>query len=355
MAVDVSNSDFTLLPTLHSAKITGVHDSLLQECERDIIYYRDYFLGKPHLNFLATTSERGPLAVSLIREDDQSHKALIRHTEGSERLSLTADAVSVPWFRRAVGLGATPQAIMRAMSTSLPLHDLRPSKDNNLPSELLAMEERQVIRSYKFGVAYLRPGQTTEAEMFANSDADTSPEFKEFLTFLGETIQLKGWKGYRAGLDVNADQTGQKSVYTKWQGYEIMFHVSTMLPHNPADLQQLEKKRHIGNDIVVIIFQDSNTPFQLSTLTSKQNHVVVLVQPDNGRYRVAVCGKNGVPAFQPDLPDPPIFNKDPVGRDFFLHKLVNGERASYKSPSFAPKISRTRTVLLYDVAARFLQ
>jgi RAP1 GTPase activating protein 1 len=58
----------------------------------------------------------------------------------------------------------------------------------------------------------------------------TSPAFKNFLNFLGERIELKGWKGYRAGLDINDNQTGSHSYYTKWQGYEIMFHVSPLLP-----------------------------------------------------------------------------------------------------------------------------
>lgn len=42
-------------------------------------------------------------------------------------------------------------------------------RDANLPNELLAMEERQVIRSYKFGVTYCKKGQFTEEEMFANT------------------------------------------------------------------------------------------------------------------------------------------------------------------------------------------
>jgi hypothetical protein len=29
---------------------------------------------------------------------------------------------------------------------------------------------------------------------------DASPEFEEFLQFLGERITLKDWKGYRGGL-----------------------------------------------------------------------------------------------------------------------------------------------------------
>ena len=34
-----------------------------------------------------------------------------------------------------------------------------------------------------------------------------------------------------------------------------MFHVSTMLPFTETDVQQVEKKRHIGNDLIVIVFQ----------------------------------------------------------------------------------------------------
>ena len=35
----------------------------------------------------------------------------------------------------------------------------------------------------------------------------------------------------------------------------MVFHVSTLLPHNPDDCLHLGKKRHIGNDVVAIIFQ----------------------------------------------------------------------------------------------------
>lgn len=31
-----------------------------------------------------------------------------------------------------------------------------------------------------------------------------------------------------------------------------MFHVSTLLPHSDRDSQQIERKRHIGNDRVTI-------------------------------------------------------------------------------------------------------
>lgn len=37
--------------------------------------------------------------------------------------------------------------------------------------------------------------------------------------------------------------TGEHSIYRKFNNNEIMFHVSTMLPYNPKDKQQLERKR----------------------------------------------------------------------------------------------------------------
>ena len=55
------------------------------------------------------------------------------------------------------------------------------------------------------------------------------------------------------------DMTGKESIYTVYAGHEVMYHVSTMLPHSKDNPQQLERKRHIGNDIVNIIYTDDPT------------------------------------------------------------------------------------------------
>lgn len=44
--MDPTGTDFSVEKTSGRAKITGVHESLLQECEKDIIWYRDNFFGK---------------------------------------------------------------------------------------------------------------------------------------------------------------------------------------------------------------------------------------------------------------------------------------------------------------------
>lgn len=40
---------------------------------------------------------------------------------------------------------------------------------------------------------------------------------------------------------VTADSTGSHSLYTTYKDYELMFHVSTMLPYTPNNRQQVSK------------------------------------------------------------------------------------------------------------------
>ncbi len=91
-------------------------------------------------------------------------------------------------------------------------------------------------------------------------------------------MNLKNFKGFRGGLDTS-NESCEHSIYEQHEDSEIMFHVSTMLPHSKTDTQHLEKKRHIGNDKVAIIFQDIDTPFSPSTIKSKLLHVFLIIQP----------------------------------------------------------------------------
>jgi len=172
---------------------------------------------------------------------------------------------------------------------------------------------------------------------------------------LGSRILLKGWSQYNAGLDIKGDTTGKESLYTNWKGNEIMFHVSTMLPFHPDDPQKLERKRHVGNDICVIIFQEGSTPYLASTITSHFNHIIAVVQYDkaaNG-YRLAFAHKEGVPPFGPNISPHGLIKKDDL-KEFLLTKLINGETASLLAPVFAQKLVRTREALLNYYLQQFL-
>ena len=166
---------------------------------------------------------------------------------------------------------------------------------------------------------------------------------------LGEQVRLKDFDKYRAGLDVKTDSTGEYSVYTQYRDFEVMFHVCHMLPFSEANPQQLHRKRHIGNDIVVVVFVDGDCTFDPRVITSNFNHVFVVVQADRTcsptRYKVATVAKAPMMKFGPQLPERGVFVQAPLFRQWLLTKCINAERAAYHAPAFRSKISSTRTSL----------
>jgi len=139
----------------------------------------------------------------------------------------------------------------------------------DLKEQLLQMEKEQNTHTFKFGVLYCKPGQSKDTEYFCNgmhsnvvaqkshrSIEHGSPLLYEFMDTIASKIKLAGWSKFRGGLDAKENLTGPESYYSEFCGNEVMFHVSTMLPYVATDPQQLSRKRHIGNDIVTIIFVD---------------------------------------------------------------------------------------------------
>lgn len=53
---------------------------------------------------------------------------------------------------------------------------------------------------------------------------------------------------------VAADSTGTHSLYTTYKDYELMFHVSTMLPYTPNNRQQVSKASHGGPEAPLNLF-----------------------------------------------------------------------------------------------------
>lgn len=58
---------------------------------------------------------------------------------------------------------------------------------------IAAYDEHVLVSHFKFGVLYQRFGQTSEEQLFSNRHS--SPAFDEFLSLLGQRIQLKDHKG----------------------------------------------------------------------------------------------------------------------------------------------------------------
>lgn len=244
---------------------------------------------------------------------------------------------------------------MKIVSPEISRQSLHRVKDSRIVNELILFEEKQIMKQFKIGVLYCKEGQNDEREMFSNEQP--SDEFKSFLKLIGRKVSLKGFSGYHGGLDTTSSATGVYSVFNDWRGYEIMFHVSTYLPFSIDDAQQLQRKRHIGNDIVLIVFKEGNLPYAPNTVSSTYNQVIIVVQPvphkNDTWFRMSVARRITVPNFGPELPDPALFPPDQLFTEFLLAKIINGEKAAYNSSTFASKIVDTRLGLLLNIEQNY--
>ncbi|XP_031245207.1 signal-induced proliferation-associated protein 1 isoform X2 [Mastomys coucha] len=324
-------------------------------------YYRKYFYGKEHQNFFGLDEALGPVAVSLRREEKEgsgggtlhSYRVIVRTTQlRTLRGTISEDALP-PGPPR----GLSPRKLLEHVAPRLSPTCLRlGSASPKVPRTLLTLDEQVLSFQRKVGILYCRAGQGSEEEMYNNQEAGAA--FMQFLTLLGDIVRLKGFESYRAQLDTKTDSTGTHSLYTTYQDHEIMFHVSTMLPYTPNNQQQLLRKRHIGNDIVTIVFQEPGSkPFCPTTIRSHFQHVFLVVRAHapctpHTSYRVAVSRTQDTPAFGPALPKgggPFAANAD--FRAFLLAKALNGEQAAGHARQFHAMATRTRQQYLQDLAA----
>ncbi|XP_008049148.2 signal-induced proliferation-associated protein 1, partial [Carlito syrichta] len=318
-------------------------------------YYRKYFYGKEHQNFFGLDEVLGPVAVSLRREEKEgsgggtlhSYRVIVRTTQlRTLRGTISEDALPTGSPR-----GLSPKKLLEHVAPRLSPTCLRlGSASPKVPRTLLTLDEQVLSFQRKVGILYCRAGQGSEEEMYNNQDA--GPAFTQFLKLLGDVVRLKGFESYRAQLDTKTDSTGTYSLYTTYQDHEIMFHVSTMLPYTPNNQQQLLRKRHIGNDIVTIVFQEPGSkPFSPTTIRSHFQHVFLVVRAQapctsHTSYRVAVSRTQDTPAFGPALPKgggPFAANAD--FRAFLLAKALNGEQAAGHARQFHAMATRTRQQL----------
>ncbi|XP_044138390.1 rap1 GTPase-activating protein 1 isoform X1 [Bufo gargarizans] len=339
----IEGTNHNLSPLLDAENNQSPSAKVKLESNHTARIYRKHFLGKEHFNYYSLDVALGHLVFSLKYDviGDQEHLRLLLRTKNQTY----HDVIPISCLTEFPNVVQMAKLVCEDVNVDR-FHPVLYPKASRL---IVTFDEHVISNNFKFGVIYQRTGQTTEEELF--STTQESAAFVEFLELLGERVLLQDFKGFRGGLDVTHGQTGTESVYCNFRGKEIMFHVSTKLPYTEGDAQQLQRKRHIGNDIVAIVFQDENTPFVPDMIASNFLHAYIVVQvenscTDNTVYKVSVTARDDVPFFGPPLPDPAVFRKGSEFHEFLLTKLINAEYACYKAEKFAKLEERTRVALL---------
>ncbi|KAH7073440.1 hypothetical protein BKA63DRAFT_444520 [Paraphoma chrysanthemicola] len=179
-------------------------------------------------------------------------------------------------------IGVLPDDIFQTFYASLdssnppvPLPD-----DDMTRRAITAFDRIATVDGYKVGVIYIGEGQTKERDIFMNNIG--SPAYTAFISDLGTLCRLKDAKFNTGGLDTRDDEDGEFTYCWRDRCMELVFHVTTMMPTNPDDdMTYPNKKRHIGNDLVNIIFNDSGLPYNFDTFPSAFNYVHIVISPES--------------------------------------------------------------------------
>ncbi|KAF8890619.1 hypothetical protein BD779DRAFT_1784919 [Infundibulicybe gibba] len=179
-----------------------------------------------------------------------------------------------------------------------------------LPKFFASLDRMPVIDTHKVGVMYVAPGQSNEIDILRNTHG--SPAYTRFLEGIGRLINLRGqYDVYAGGLDPGEDG---EYAYAWWDDIrQVLYHTATMMPTTPDDPHFNNKKRHIGNDYVRIVWNDSGKPYRFDTLSTQFQFVNIVIEPhslgaiaafsnnlhENEYFKVTVQRAPGMTEFAP--------------------------------------------------------
>ncbi|XP_030373019.1 tuberin [Scaptodrosophila lebanonensis] len=136
------------------------------------------------------------------------------------------------------------------------------------------------FETHRIGVLYVGQGQcNNEVEILRNSYGST--RYVEFLRSIGTLVNLK--EAEQNNLFIGLDKSGADGKFTYiWKDdiLQVTFHVATLMPTNLQDDPNCnEKKKHIGNDFVKILYNESGEECNLATMSGQFNYACVIVEP----------------------------------------------------------------------------
>ncbi|KAI4888072.1 hypothetical protein NFI96_022744 [Prochilodus magdalenae] len=233
-------------PEEQATRLERLQQHCIEHVDLGARYYRKLFHGKEHWNYFGSDEKLGSVALSIRREklddtkdlkDQYQYRIIFRTSElVTLRGSILEDTVPST-ARHGTVRGLPLKEVLEYVLPELSVSCLRLALSTpKVTEQLLKLDEQGLSQKHKVGILLCRAEQSTEEEMYNNEEA--TPAFTEFLKLLGDTVCLRGFSKYAAQLDTKTDSTGTHSLYTTYQGYEIMFHVSTMLPYMPNNPQQ---------------------------------------------------------------------------------------------------------------------
>ena len=151
---------------------------------------------------------------------------------------------------------------------------------SSVKSSLKILDRISCHETHKVGVLYVGPGQADD-ERAILSNQFGSVRYAGFLAGLGSLLDLSEVDKatvYLGGLD-HKDGDGRFAYVWQDDVMQVVFHAATLMPNLPGDPQFNKKKRHIGNDFVAIVYNESGMPYKMGTVKGQFIYAIIVVEP----------------------------------------------------------------------------
>ncbi|ETO04486.1 hypothetical protein RFI_32913 [Reticulomyxa filosa] len=264
-------------------------------------------VGDFTFSFLETRKQTGQMVAS-----DRNDAALTRHTiKTVSRKEIQQIRQNVPRTRSDVGapntsllfewervLGKVDLEKYQSQLNEETLGVIATQEGETLNKRLDLMDRAQSTTRefHKIGVEFVGRDQDQQRLILGNNEGSYC--YEKFIDDLGWLADLTVHEGFVGGLAVSS--TGRFACYYATGTYEMIFHVATRMPPREGDLQHTERKRHVGNDHVNIVWTEHTRPYLPDTISTDFNTVNIVIYPlQNGLFRIQIHKKDNVGNFGP--------------------------------------------------------
>lgn len=148
-------------------------------------------------------------------------------------------------------------------------------------SALTVIDLMPTMEVHKVGVLYVGHGQANNVQEIMRNRCG-SFRYTKFLSGLGSLLSVQQAKEANTytSLDPKNPMDGKFTYVWLDDIAQVQFHVATLMPTNEAkDPNCNGKGAHIGNDFVMIVFNESGEEHNVSTFPGQFNYVNVVVEP----------------------------------------------------------------------------
>ncbi|KAH3862473.1 hypothetical protein DPMN_025440 [Dreissena polymorpha] len=124
-------------------------------------------------------------------------------------------------------------------------------------------------------------GHQTKDEKAIMSNQYGCVRYMRFIQSLGSLLRLRDCdpkQVYLGGLDTQGSD-GEFAYRWQDESTQMIFHIATLMPNKESDVNCNQKKAHIGNDYVTVVYNDSGEEYKIGVIKGQFNYVNIVIKP----------------------------------------------------------------------------